>query len=461
VEPLLESDIRVIQYLGSKLRILDEIENEIKEIIPSGGVVCDLFSGSGVVSYKLANRYTVYANDVQAYAELIAGVLLCCNKGEESVTKRYKDIIETDYYRYNKGKLVEIFGQALTLEKRVLDNEDYEGLAELCNLNLYYDGSELTECKKEAAKAVFGEALKFFDRATITALKEQRQYAALFSLYYLNSYFSLEQCVEIDSVRYALDKMHDMEEISDYEYRGLLVCLIHAVSEIVSTVGKNFAQPIKVTDENGDIKNFAIKRCMRDRKLPLADFFDSMSDKLENVAVLSEGNKSYCMDAMELLEKAEMSGVDVFYLDPPYTIDHYSRFYHVLETLVKYDYPNLERKKYRGHMHIMNGRYRENRFQSNYCIPSRGYGEFEKVIERIHATGAAVVLSYSEDDSDKDTRKRVVTRDELIGILQKYYNKVEVRNLEHRYRKLSAKESNRKEMDNSELLIICRQQADG
>ena len=68
---------------------------------------------------------------------------MCCNKGRESVTKRYKDIIETDYYRYNKGKLVEIFGQALAFEKRVLDNEDYEGLAELCNLNsLDFEGKK-------------------------------------------------------------------------------------------------------------------------------------------------------------------------------------------------------------------------------------------------------------------------------------------------------------------------------
>ena len=101
-----------------------------------------------------------------------------------------------------------------------------------------------------------------------------------------------------------------------------------------------------------------------------------------------------------------MGNVDVFYLDPPYTTDHYSRFYHVLETLVKYDYPSLERKKYHGEMRIMNGRYRNDRFQSNYCIPSKGYGEFERIIKMINKTGAAIVMSYSEDDSDKDTRQR-------------------------------------------------------
>lgn len=319
---MVETDIRVIQYLGSKLQILNEIENEIREIIPKDGVICDLFSGSGVVSYKLAHNYTVYANDVQSYAELIASVLLCCNKGNASTTKRYEDIINYDYYKYNKEKLAEIFRQALRVEKSILDNYDYEKLAELCNLNLYYDGSELAEANKKVAKAIFGDAIKMFDATKIAELKAQKDYYALFTLYYLNSYFSLEQCVEIDSIKYALDKMRALEEISDYEYRLLLVCLIHAVSEIVSSVGKNFAQPMKVIDKKGNIKGFAIKRCMRDRKLSIAMFFESMLGKIENVTVISNANKSYCLDALTLLEKEEMGNVDVFYLDPPYTTDH-------------------------------------------------------------------------------------------------------------------------------------------
>jgi adenine-specific DNA-methyltransferase len=44
------------------------------------------------------------------------------------------------------------------------------------------------------------------------------------------------------------------------------------------------------------------------------------------------------------------------YADPPYAPVHYSRFYHALETLVKYDYPAIEHK----------GRYRIDRHQSPF-----------------------------------------------------------------------------------------------
>ena len=127
----------------------------------------------------------------------------------------------------------------------------------------------------------------------------------------------------------------------------------------------------------------------------------------------------------------------------------------MLETLVKYDYPILEEKKYNGKSYLMNGRYRNDRFQSNYCIPSKGKKEFEKLIETISSTGASIIMSYSDSDDNQDTRKRVVSKVELMELLKKNYPKVKMRNISHRYRKLSSKNSNRKELDDGELLFIC------
>ena len=72
----MEADVRVIQYLGSKLQILNDIETEIEMLLPEGGIVSDAFSGSGVVAYKLAQKYTVYANYIQEYAKVISDILL-------------------------------------------------------------------------------------------------------------------------------------------------------------------------------------------------------------------------------------------------------------------------------------------------------------------------------------------------------------------------------------------------
>lgn len=452
----MDEKIRVIQYLGSKLRIIDKIKNEIHQVTKPGGMVVDLFSGSGVVTRALAKDYTVIANDVQKYSSLITKVLIK-KLPHNTRSVDYTDLIDSEAYVNNKKVLTKIFEQPLAYEKSVLENEDYEGLAELCECGVFYDGKNIEEKKYPYVREVFGESLNLFNRDTIVDLRKSRDEYMLFSLYYSNSYFSLEQCIEIDSIRCAIDKINTNKLEDDLEKSLLLVCLMHAVSEIVSSVGKNFAQPIKVTDSKGNIKRFAIKRCMRDRNMRIETPFRTMYTTLLNKnAIFSEENQVFSRDALEVLGENIMEAADTFYLDPPYTIDHYSRFYHVLETLVEYDYPVLEEKKFHGKYYLMNGRYRNDRFQSNYCIPSKGYKELDALIEKIHSLKANIVLSYSDSNEEHDTRKRVISKDELIEITKKFYTDVEIKNLNHRYRKLSGKESNRKEINDGELLIVCR-----
>ncbi|MFQ9922027.1 MAG: DNA adenine methylase [Beduini sp.] len=452
----LNDDIRIIQYLGSKLQILDDISKEIDNLICGEGIVCDLFAGSGTVSYKLSQKYTVYANDIQEYSKVITKVLLHTEVSDINEKIDINCIYESIYYKQNKIFLQDLFSDALRYEQKILDSTDYEGLAELCELNLYYDGSELASKQIPRAKEIFGDAYDCFSSDFVQQMKNRSDVYALFTLYYLNSYFSLYQCIEIDSIKFAIDKLLEDGVLSEYISNLFLACLIHAVSEIVSSVGKNFAQPIKVVNKNGEIKTFAIKRCMKDRKMDLKPHLVDIFLRLKKLDFHKNSNMVFCENSLNALLLDEMKNVDVFYLDPPYTIDHYSRFYHVLETLVKYDYPELEKKKLNGRLRIMNGRYRDDRFQSNFCILSKSYSEFELMIKRIHSLGASIVLSYSDDDSEKDTRKRVVSKNELVEILSKYYEIVNVKTLNHRYRKLSAKDDNRKEMNNSELLIICK-----
>ena len=84
----------------------------------------------------------------------------------------------------------------------------------------------------------------------------------------------------------------------------------------------------------------------------------------ENLIIRGE-----CVSACAYLKDKGIT-VDLVYIDPPYTNAHYSRFYHILETLVNYDYPELE----------FFGRYRNDRFQSSFCIKSEATQEFEYMI---------------------------------------------------------------------------------
>lgn len=448
----MDDSIRVIQYLGSKLKILDEIKIEIDKITSEGEIVVDLFAGTGVVANYLAKDYRVIANDIQAYSSLITNVLV---KGMNTKYS-YEDLITSSGYKNNLKALKESFKDILEYEEKTLVEEDYERLAYLCESKVFYNGKNIESSKENNLKKIFGKSLKLFTDETVEFYRKNREIYALFVLYYSNSYFSVAQCIQIDSLRKAIDEINDIDLKDSVDKQVLLVCLLHAVSEIVSSVGKNFAQPIKVVDGKGKIKKFAIRRCMRDRKLSVEEPFKNILAEINSERELvSNDNRVYKQDAIGFVEKVDLTGVRTIYLDPPYTIDHYSRFYHVLETLVEYDYPELEEKNVHGCKYLMNGRYRNDRVQSNYCIPSKGKGEFELLIKMIAEKNINIVMSYSDSDDDKDTRKRVVSKEELLDILKQFYPCVEVRNITHKYRKLSSKESNRKDFDDSELIFIC------
>ena len=341
----MEDNIRVIQYLGSKLKILDDIKYEIDRITTRDGIVVDLFAGTGVVANYLAKEYKVIANDLQAYSRLITGVLI---KGMHT-DFTYDDLVNSSSYKNNKKSLQKLFKDILDYESKVLLDEDYEKLAVLCESNVFYNGKNIEKEKLKDLMGIFGKSLELFSQENIDYFRKNKEVYALFTLYYSNSYFSVQQCIEIDSLRKAIDELVIQDLYASNDKQVLLVCLLHAISETVSSVGKNFAQPIKVIDGKGNIKKFAIKRCMRDRKLHIEDAFKGIFDEInDDRNVLSKDNSVYKLDALKFMDEVDLSHVQTFYLDPPYTIDHYSRFYHVLETLVEYDYPALEEKTLHG-----------------------------------------------------------------------------------------------------------------
>jgi len=63
----------MIKYLGSKRALLPPIVEAVKLLLPDGGRVCDLFSGSARVGHALkAQGFQVWSNDHNAYAHQLA-----------------------------------------------------------------------------------------------------------------------------------------------------------------------------------------------------------------------------------------------------------------------------------------------------------------------------------------------------------------------------------------------------
>ena len=69
---------------------------------------------------------------------------------------------------------------------------------------------------------------------------------------------------------------------------------------------------------------------------------------------------------------------------------HYSRFYHILETLVRYDYPEVKFK----------GRYRIGRYQSDYCIKTEVTEAFREMFKGVKEKQSDLILSYTNSSTN-------------------------------------------------------------
>lgn len=213
----------------------------------------------------------------------------------------------------------------------------------------------------------------------------------LFEKHYSDTYFSKQQCVDIDKIRHAADLEKD-----EARKALILTSLMHAMGYCQSSAG-HFAQ--YMSKDNPRIREL--------RKLSIKDAFVSWLSNAK-ISNTSYENNILAMNYADLLSSEIAKEAKVVYLDPPYSEAQYSRFYHILETMVKYDFPELKYK----------GLYRGDRFQSNFCYSNRVKNEFENVAKLCRNNDSSLVISYSD--------KGLISIDDLVVILKQYYEDVNV-----------------------------------
>ena len=142
------------------------------------------------------------------------------------------------------------------------------------------------------------------------------------------------------------------------------------------------------------------------------------------------------LDFLTLLNNIEDNSI--VYADPPYQFVHYSRFYHALETLVKYDYPVVEHK----------GRYRNDRHQSPFCIRTKVAPAFSLMFERIYQHRSTLVLSYSDNG--------MISMNELMHMAQNQFQNYDVfeREIDHTHSTMGRQKDKSRLV--KESLLICR-----
>ena len=407
--PPRDTDVwRPIHYLGSKLRIVQPLRLAIDQVDPDQGTVCDLFAGSGTVAAALSATREVVAIDIQEYSRVLCSAVL----NPPTVTKNDADKFIARAFGADHQRRLAAASPLVEHERKCLELA-LRGDAELiCQLIEHASIVALSE------NPVSGQ-LQIAQRRAVKLLSDIDERHTLIVRHYGGLFFSYFQAVALDSLLIAAHA--EKPERRD----SFLAAVISTTSEIVNTVGKHFAQPIRARDSDGVPKRHLIAKIIRDRELDVASLF---AESLERYRSLPQTGRKHCAIRADFADALAAVGknVGVVYADPPYTRDHYSRFYHVLETMCLWDDPGVSTTRIRADREkFSRGMYRADRHQSPFCIKSRAPGAFEQLFGATRDLRIPLVLSYSPYATDRNAHPRVMTVEHIRSLANKYFARVE------------------------------------
>lgn len=327
-----------MKYMGSKREILEFVTSSIQNLDIEANYFCDLFSGTSIIGASLRDEYNVHVNDIQQYTSVFANTYFLN-------LNRVVDFRELEVIKTRVLFLVEEF------------STNYPDLIfNYSTINSFEELEKIERTQQDLITYKFDIGFHLFVK------------------YYSGTYWSYDQCVWIDSIR----------SVSE-EYRGrpefylIMSSLIYAMSYTSQGTG-HFAQFRDVTQSNmNDIMLYRLREVW-----PL---FEKKFTELHSIIDVETLNP-YTITSLDYLDCLRLiQDNTIVYADPPYSSVHYSRFYHAIETLVKYDYPVVKYK----------GRYREDRHQSPFGKKTEVKNAFRSLFENIKVRNSHLILSYSDN----------------------------------------------------------------
>lgn len=188
-------------------------------------------------------------------------------------------------------------------------------------------------------------------------------------------YISNKNAIRADFIRMTIEEWKAKDLITKSEYYYLLASLIEAIPSVSNITG-TYGAYLKQWD----------KRAFKDLELSRLKVIDN-----------GRNNRCYNLDANKLIEEIEG---DILYIDPPYNSRQYASNYHLLETIARYDYPEI---------YGITGMRPYEDLKSSYCIRNEVEEVFEDLIRK--AKFSNIVMSYSTDGlMDKNRIERILKR---------------------------------------------------
>ncbi len=189
-------------------------------------------------------------------------------------------------------------------------------------------------------------------------------------------YFSDENGKRCDAVRMQIEVWREEGKLTEDEYFYLLASLIDAVDKVANTAS---------------VYGAFLKHIKKSAMKPL---------HLERPAIVrsDEDHEVYNENGQQLVERLFC---DVLYMDPPYNQRQYCANYHVLETIARYDDPDLKGvtglRPYDGQ-------------KSDFCTKKRALPALEDMVKKTSAR--YVFLSYNSEG--------IMAKDEILQMIGQY-----------------------------------------
>lgn len=258
-----------MRYIGSKERLLSQIESVTRDRIAGGTQVADLFCGTAAVSGLFKRMgYQVTANDNLFFSSVMAEAVL--NVSEEPVFKGLLDMITM------AGPSDRLF------------SSPYDHVLEHLNLLQPRKGFMFGEYSFEG-----------------TAGSQYRR-----------MYFSGANAGRIDAIRSQIETWYQDCQIDRIERCLLISDLVRAATHVANTAG-TFGYFMKTYEPRAH-------RSLRMER-----------------SVIIPGSRNHVVFNGDANELAKDVTVDLVYLDPPYNWRQYAAYYHILETIARWDAPKV------------------------------------------------------------------------------------------------------------------------
>lgn len=413
-----------VKYMGSKREIADWVATEIEGALGSrSSTVLDLMAGTSAVGYALSSRHRIIANDIQHYSRVLAESLLktsCAVPPEDAIWRLLEPFFQQNQKTLRRFLSVHVECETQLLKTSVVTKSS---LKEYEKFQAEYPHAG--DFKHSSIFNGLGDRFK----KLVTDRKQNPSAIpyCLFTIYFANAYFGMQQAIDIDSIRFAIDCV--FPEAS--ELRSLaLACLMHSAS--YSTPGPGHFAQFRALNSIAVCQDI-----LRYRNRSIKDYFIKKWAEFRTQFRRPSRQDNICdtLDYARALEKY-LPIADLVYVDPPYSFVHYSRFYHALETLVRYDYPNSE----------FYGRYRTDRHQSPFCIRNQVADALESIVQPVSDLKRVLVFSYSNTG--------MITLEELVSLCGRGFKRVTVKKNDYLHATMGRRGDKNREVE--ETLIICQ-----